>query len=155
MTENWSPSARKVWIEIYWLVYILLSTDVTFRKEGVDWNKNGNINDEQFCRHLPQGRCGLKSYKRYDNVTWERSPSARKVWIEIRTMHSLSPTRNVTFRKEGVDWNLRITKNNTFQCVTFRKEGVDWNKRDGCPVLWLIVTFRKEGVDWKRVPLPW
>ena len=77
-----SPSARKVWIEMYMLVRSRWKNGVTFRKEGVDWNDSGrgewsvdlvtfrkegvDWNDlikwyveELFC-HLPQGRCGLK-----------------------------------------------------------------------------------------------
>ena len=57
---------------------------VTFRKEGVDWNP-----------------CRQKLYK--VNL---RSPSARKVWIEILLTQSNVKCIYVTFRKEGVDWNL-------------------------------------------------
>ena len=34
----------------------------------------------------------------------------------------------VTFRKEGVDWNIyNWSKLSNVVTVTFRKEGVDWN----------------------------
>ena len=83
---SWSPSARKVWIEIEvknrgihdcW--------QVTFREEGVDWNLiRYTIVNLIVLGHLPRGRCGLKL-----NITILQmsqtgaSPSARKVWIEI------------------------------------------------------------------------
>ena len=57
---------------------------VTFHKEGVDWNK--------FLRAWIQ--------------TVNLSPSARKVWIEIKTYLLFLDLFLVTFRKEGVDWNV-------------------------------------------------
>ena len=79
---------------------------VTFRKEGVDWNNYSDI----------------RIYRR------SKSPSARKVWIEILLQSCLLLPGSVTFCKEGVDWNSasRIALALLFW-VTFRKEGVDWN----------------------------
>ena len=78
-----SPSARKVWIEIISTTILTFLLDVTFRKEGVDWNRrNAGRSDTEIC-HLPQGRCGLKLYKSVLPPSLIRSPSARKVWIEI------------------------------------------------------------------------
>mgnify|MGYP006948534400 CR=1 FL=1 len=34
-------------------------------------------------RHLPRGRCGLKSVDQWSAVEPLKSPSARKVWIEM------------------------------------------------------------------------
>ena len=79
----------------------------------------------------------------------------------------------VTFRKEGVDWNSCINRDNRGNWVTFRKEGVDWNEiirepkctessspsvrkvwieieREFYEALGAQVTFRKEGVDWNQ-----
>ena len=55
----------------------------------------------------------------------------------------------VTFREEGVDWNIMtITKKITY-AVTFREEGVDWNVYDCVAAAeQFVVTFREEGVDW-------
>ena len=146
-----SPSARKVWIEIF------------RRGEKKKWLES----------HLPRGRCGLKCIVK-DEIycLWHGSPSARKVWIEI-VIESNEETCElyVTFREEGVDWNrLRII---TYprHLVTFREEGVDWNSfyehaifdfashlpRGRCGLKYLCtythtqdtcVTFREEGVDW-------
>ena len=78
--------------------------------------------------HLPQGRCGLKSIAEKVYPLWERSPSARKVWIEIICQVTLRESDMVTFRKEGVDWNLvPAIPTMCWDSVTFRKEGVDWN----------------------------
>ena len=37
-----SPSVRKVWIEIIWVMDSFSVLFVTFRKEGVDWNTRDN-----------------------------------------------------------------------------------------------------------------
>ena len=99
-----SPSARKVLIEILLQSCLLLPGSVTFCKEGVDWN-------------VEMG---------YD-----------------------VPKILVTFHKEGVDWNYATEMNSGTGVVTFRKEGVDWNsKRHTLTSQEQNVTFRKEGVDW-------
>ena len=167
-----SPSARKVWIEIAnvnsssmapWVTFrkegvdwnlqeyrIDLTQPVTFRKEGVDWNNYLILLVHGVCRHLPQGRCGLKLPPmpmstrcavvtfRKEGVDWnfyssveytirQTSPSAKKVWIEIRYSSPHRHPASVTFCKEGVDWNNTVTCLGLTDIVTFRKEGVDWN----------------------------
>ena len=147
---DWSPSARKVWIEIFKVHRQLRTITVTFRKEGVDWNKTGcnelivdpvtfrkegvdwnrimiqligslavtfrkegvdwNLKKAGFATyhlgHLPQGRCGLKWLcPDILQSPCDRSPSARKVWIEIERNGWKNWMSVVTFRKEGVDWN--------------------------------------------------
>ena len=89
-----------------WKSNITRAFGVTFRKEGVDWNNYSDI----------------RIYRR------SKSPSARKVWIEILLQSCLLLPGSVTFCKEGVDWNSasRIALALLFW-VTFRKEGVDWN----------------------------
>ena len=59
-----SPSARKVWIEIF-----IAQLNIQFAK-----------------RHLLQRRCGLKFGIALHTDILLPSPSARKVWIEIRLM---------------------------------------------------------------------
>ena len=57
---------------------------VTFREEGVDWNaEQYQMKIFRTIRHLPRGRCGLKSLRRTSYRRFPASPSARKVWIEI------------------------------------------------------------------------
>ena len=48
-----SPSVRKVWIEIYASMCQELHVDVTFRKEGVDWNQMKNLFQSKVKSHLP------------------------------------------------------------------------------------------------------
>ena len=79
---------------------------VTFRKEGVDWNICQLCNLFLCFRHLPQGRCGLKSVSSISTILCSPSPSARKVWIEIKWVSFETKWKYVTFRKEGVDWNM-------------------------------------------------
>ena len=57
--------------------------EVTFREEGVDWNKYTHPTIFVLLCHLPRGRCGLKSSYRWAFFMRHSSPSARKVWIEI------------------------------------------------------------------------
>ena len=125
--RSWSPSARKVWIEILQRLRANCSTPVTFREEGVDWNtvlyavwtlnrchlprgrcglKYIRYSFFDICfSHLPRGRCGLK-YLRYNGtIQCRQSPSARKVWIEIKKYFDDECLNEVTFREEGVDWN--------------------------------------------------
>ena len=66
--------------------YLLSLVNVTFREEGVDWNP------------LPL----------YDVKRKWKSPSARKVWIEINFHQVRGTFVPVTFREEGVDWNKSI-----------------------------------------------
>ena len=104
-------------------------------------------------RHLPRGRCGLKYQKGSLRLIVPWSPSARKVWIEISLSPFPSTYCTVTFREEGVDWNLTVAmKSEKLKHVTFREEGVDWNV---CRRLAVCrchhVTFREEGVDWNHV----
>ena len=84
-----SPSARKVWIEIHkWSI--------------VHCNERGHLPRGRcglklldctqaalFPSHLPRGRCGLKSQCIKKPCPMSRSPSARKVWIEIPVPTSL------------------------------------------------------------------
>ena len=120
-----SPSARKVWIEIFALDAAHTATaSPSARKVWIEIAHSGRgrlqlmspsarkvwIEIANVCttfptvfRHLPQGRCGLKcSISSHVNSRFT-SPSARKVWIEILLDDSKRVCRAVTFRKEGVD----------------------------------------------------
>ena len=144
-----SPSARKVWIEIPLLNSTNRPYMVTFREEGVDWNKESSKNLS-------------KSY-------W--SPSARKVWIEISSPDALRIGYKVTFREEGVDWNLFINTWHTIYTVSpsARKVWIEMQaqiivilcqRSPSARKVWIeitlpskyeganSVTFREEGVDW-------
>ena len=145
-----SPSARKVWIEIWYTARANGFTRVTFREEGVDWNILPMIGTS-FLIHVTFREEGVdwNSQKKKKDTSSEKSPSARKVWIEIniRTQQYLSFC--VTFREEGVDWNMQSCKIKAAYAVTFREEGVDWNRCFHIPYWYqLNVTFREEGVDW-------
>ena len=89
-TGRMSPSARKVWIEITIVRRRKDVKIVTFRKEGVDWNKNLSLVSRSFLGHLPQGRCGLKCDSIVLSHPGIMSPSARKVWIEIMYLYPYS-----------------------------------------------------------------
>ncbi len=77
----WSPSARKVWIEM----------------------SLSRINYDLGVSRLPQGRCGLKYAVATKRDQAKMSPSARKVWIEIKSSRQEYSLKQVAFRKEGVD----------------------------------------------------
>ena len=70
------------------------------------------------------------------------------MWIEIFATHNILGGVSVTFREEGVDWNIWNFKTACVNLVTFREEGVDWNVILFFFYLRLLVTFREEGVDW-------
>ena len=100
---------------------------VTFRKEGVDWNvsSHGSASHE-LVTFRKEGVDWNALIERESKCVW-KSPSARKVWIEIINSIPFSCKTSVTFRKEGVDWNLEAWCQSYRTHVTFRKEGVDWN----------------------------
>ena len=83
-----SPSARKVWIEIF----LQPKTKAQQKSPSARkvWIEIGKISDatHKVAGHLPQGRCGLKfSVSRQERLR-TTSPSARKVWIEIIGLYS-------------------------------------------------------------------
>ena len=65
--------------------------DVTFREEGVDWNHICHCNLWNILCHLPRGRCGLKFIRVCNHIYSRRSPSARKVWIEMAPASGFCP----------------------------------------------------------------
>ena len=122
------------------------------------------------CR-LPQGRCGLKYRWYLRQGQQDRSPSARKVWIEIAFSRRTAGSVTVAFRKEGVDWNT------TYSLREKTAEGrlpqgrcglkyyiisvISWQEvSPSARKVWIEillsvmkmkltrVAFRKEGVDW-------
>ena len=125
-----SPSARKVWIEISRLLcHSVCAHRVTFRKEGVDWNIRTMARLERgfwspsarkvwieitpslsaaaltTC-HLPQGRCGLKlEALRTSHCSRRHLPQGR-CGLKSYCCGVITIPPNVTFRKEGVDWNI-------------------------------------------------
>ena len=131
LSESWSyqsPSARKVWIEIQSLynAWLVIFRHLPQGRCGLKYFVA--IRCALLASHLPQGRCGLKSCACLSNLPWtsvtfrkegvdwnfyssveytirQTSPSAKKVWIEIRYSSPHRHPASVTFCKEGVDWN--------------------------------------------------
>ena len=100
-----SPSARKVWIEI-WLWEAYKTAAMRRLPQGRCGLKYTNKKLVNLTRgHLPQGRCGLKWTCIVQTPRDLTSPSARKVWIEISQYVLSLVYHPVAFRKEGVDWN--------------------------------------------------
>ena len=168
-----SPSARKVWIEIWYTARANGFTRVTFREEGVDWNILPMIGTS-FLIHVTFREEGVdwNSQKKKKDTSSEKSPSARKVWIEIDAFTSpigtnlMSPSARKVWIEMFWIWDFLIAV-----LVTFREEGVDWNRRSisasrrrsaspSARKVWIeiilqmsflyapFVTFREEGVDW-------
>ena len=168
-----SPSAKKVWIEIHIASVMTCPVCVTFCKEGVDWNRialatfpdlevtfcKEGVDWNHWCRcqiwnrfgHLLQRRCGLKlsttewntgqwkspsakkvwieiSLTLYRSHVWVASPSAKKVWIEIwfPPHNCCLNTRHLLQRRCGLKWQ-QCGRKYPGNWVTFCKEGVDWN----------------------------
>ena len=148
---NTSPSVRKVWIEISMMYRATASCTVTFRKEGVDWNKREcDIIRREGVTFRKEG-VDWNALGMYSETELMESPSVRKVWIEIGRPYMETYEYQVTFRKEGVDWNRILSwALEAVYSVTFRKEGVDWNIPPAHIIAQRLVTFRKEGVDWNH-----
>ena len=144
---------------------------VTFRKEGVDWNWKMRSWKLKASCHLPQGRCGLKYLDPWRRRSRHASPSARKVWIEMERSVEWGQATAVTFRKEGVDWNLCVCHAETplFCHLPQGRCGLKYkvwlqhlvnSLSPSARKVWIEiathpksenavkVTFRKEGVDW-------
>ena len=89
------------------ITWVRIEQAVTFRKEGVDWNAT-DISGENLDKVSPSARkVWIEILSRLHILYWSSSPSARKVWIEIRLQLQISASGVVTFRKEGVDWNVQ------------------------------------------------
>ena len=100
-----SLSARRAWIEIFFLVLIQNHDTVALRKESVDRNTITAI----VC-HPTFG-----------------SLSARRAWIEMRMVLFPAPPTMVALRKESVDRNAGTPAIYTHTRVALRKESVDRN----------------------------
>ena len=57
------------------------------------------------------------------------SPSAWKEWIETTILTQIYIVSIVSFRLEGVDWNVVNSLSYVSSQVSFRLEGVDWNEK--------------------------
>ena len=121
-----SPSARKVWIEI---IASQASAHIQMSPSARKvWIEIANVctTFPTVFRHLPQGRCGLKSFWMIAREFAEPSPSARKVWIEIKQQkkdivasYSHLPQGRCGLKLPPMPMSTRCA------VVTFRKEGVD------------------------------
>ena len=101
---------------------------VTFRKEGVDWN-----------REITPHNYKYEVTFRKEGVDWNvitpptpkyasMSPSARKVWIEIVFKGLFDDyDKSPSARKVWIEMYNHDNDGQYGQIVTFRKEGVDWN----------------------------
>ena len=81
-----SLSARRAWIEIAVIVFVLLANGVALRKESVDRN--------------PAAVGSLSTHG--------GSLSARRAWIEIKASTTITTICIVALRKESVDRNLAV-----------------------------------------------
>ena len=80
---------------------------VTFREEGVDWNSYIRESSVPTTVTFREEGVDWNTYNQIAIKTSVKSPSARKVWIEIIYVNNLVYLVCVTFREEGVDWNMR------------------------------------------------
>ena len=77
------------------------------------------------------------------------SLSARRAWIEIAYIQSLTADKSVALRKESVDRNRLVAGSLIiFGGVALRKESVDRNRNSirRC-LMSVVVALRKESVD--------
>ena len=78
---------------------------VTFREEGVDWNSSDGGNSYNGLRSPSARKVWIEMFTVDLDSLGIKSPSARKVWIEIIVPYHQKKINRVTFREEGVDWN--------------------------------------------------
>ena len=106
-----SPSSRRVWIEILLLSGLLHCIPVTLLAEGVDRNTVKNVPGAELGRVtlLAEGVDRNKSADYIPQKEW-KSPSSRRVWIEIKWPCSSSNFAIVTLLAEGVDRNKSYTE---------------------------------------------
>ena len=79
----WSPSARKVWIEMWMTTGTMRTHWVTFREEGVDWNRAISKHWKQEWPSPSARKVWIEINQWWNILGTISSPSARKVWIEI------------------------------------------------------------------------
>ena len=172
-----SPSARKVWIEIMERMSQRSWRSVTFREEGVDWNRKIEKTavarvtvtfreegvDWNIVMFASTNAQSIVTFREegvdWNQATWTMvaqpytsSPSARKVWIEIhsRKWRMIISLMSPSARKVWIEI-LPDSKTCQFIHVTFREEGVDWNAQVFTNRIHeRLVTFREEGVDWNN-----
>ena len=125
-----SPSARKVWIEMMKNLFQSKVKKVTFREEGVDWNWTDPSNPMQINVTFREEGVDWNSCKISHHGFTMPSPSARKVWIEILYIIYIIVCQLRHLPRGRCGLKSRCTNYNTAAwVVTFREEGVDWNAR--------------------------
>ena len=98
-----SPSARKVWIEMFESVMVILSKkSPSARKVWIEISKAEYI-ARVGKRHLPRGRCGLKFVRGVLNEKNESHLPRGRCGLKLPHSYQKSICIQVTFREEGVD----------------------------------------------------
>ena len=122
--------------------------NVSFRLEGVDWNILGIMMGMDIHSLLPLGRSGLK---RNHHLSWlprlrllPLGRSGLKHWM----CHFFTSLNTVSFRLEGVDWNVYICYH--IHMPKSPSAWKEWIETSFRVILWRspLVSFRLEGVDW-------
>ena len=106
MLRRLSPSSRRAWIEILWLLLGLVVALVALLAEGVDRNTGS----------------GLPPVYAF----W--SPSSRRAWIEITVEAAEAVEDVVALLAEGVDRNSCVCGRSIPKLVALLAEGVDRNQ---------------------------
>ena len=124
-----SPSARRAWIEIRRAKAQKQTELVALRTEGVD--RNRRLEKALATQHVALRTEGVdRNVNSYMNMRdLEKSPSARRAWIEISSLAAPLLLKNVVaLRTEGVDRNVNSYMNmRDLEKVALRTEGVDRN----------------------------
>ena len=84
MSDAWSLSARRAWIEIETRSSVSQTVDVALRKESVDRNSSTIIYIMVFVKSLSARRAWIEIVVEYKKAKEKaRSLSARRAWIEM------------------------------------------------------------------------
>ena len=125
---RWSPSSRRVWIEIAPRGEVRSGPPVTLLAEGVDRNHLLQFRKQELeeVTLLAEG-VDRNAGRDTGRQGRRRSPSSRRVWIEIFASVKLILSRSVTLLAEGVDRNIHYRLSQRAKNVTLLAEGVDRN----------------------------
>ena len=122
-----SLSARRVWIEIIASTAAVVWLSVTLCEESVDWNSTRPSTPRIVSRHSLRGECGLKFWWCASRMLCDASLSARRVWIEIIVLYTVSVSSwSLSARRVWIEIFVRSSICISF-LVTLCEESVDWN----------------------------
>ena len=128
MPKPRSPSSRRAWIEISGSRIRRSTACVALLAEGVDRNFAQLYTYTSYANValLAEG-VDRNHHRKRITLVHHMSPSSRRAWIEIPTLHPHARPAAVALLAEGVDRNHTVCLWRCFRGVALLAEGVDRN----------------------------